>query len=160
MLVVPQGQFSRHLSRTRCAFEEGKVLTFMFLLMLSLSATAEVYTWIDENGERHFSDQPPADQNISAEVTREIELQNIDAGYPAGIVVNPTRKRRKQEKAQQKAAAAEKMNIECARARADLATLSSPVIFRDETGQQVRVSEKDRAKMENSLRMLIKEHCG
>jgi len=136
--------------------------TFFFLVMitLSMSATAEIYTWVDENGKKHFSDQPPADQNISTEVTKEIKLLNIDAGYPAGIVVDPTRKGRKKEKALQKAAAAERMNETCARAKTDLEMLSGRVVFHDEGGNELRVSEADRVKMEKSLRAVIKERCG
>ena len=37
------------------------VLTFALTALGLPSAIAEVYTWTDENGVKHFSDQPPAD---------------------------------------------------------------------------------------------------
>ncbi len=140
---------------------QGFVVAFFFFVMmtLSLSVTAEIYTWVDENGKTHFSDQPPADRNINTEVKKEIELHNIDAGYPAGIVVDPDRKRHNKEIAVQKAAVAKRTNKACSKAKTDLRMLSGRVAFRDERGNEVRVSEKDRVKMEKSLREAIRKRC-
>ncbi len=42
-----------------------KLLNILIILMLTISgvsiANADVYTWVDENGVRHYSDSPPED---------------------------------------------------------------------------------------------------
>lgn len=41
-----------------------------------LACSADVYTWTDKNGAKHFSDSPPPDESIQAE---QIELQEAPA---------------------------------------------------------------------------------
>lgn len=41
-----------------------------FLFLLSSSVNAEIYKWIDDNGNVHFTDKPPANQK-----TEEVELK-------------------------------------------------------------------------------------
>lgn len=36
---------------------------FLFLVVMSKLATAEIYKWVDENGKVHFSDKPPVNDN-------------------------------------------------------------------------------------------------
>ena len=46
-------------------FTTALVLTFMITVWGIAALMAEVYTWTDENGVKHFSDQPPADANVA-----------------------------------------------------------------------------------------------
>ena len=39
-----------------------KPLILLMSLMLSLSVQAQVYKWVDKDGNVHFSDQPPPDE--------------------------------------------------------------------------------------------------
>ena len=44
-------------------FTTALVLALMITVWENAALKAEVYTWTDENGVKHFSDQPPADAN-------------------------------------------------------------------------------------------------
>lgn len=128
------------------------------LSMISLQATAEIYSWVDEDGNTHFSDEPP--RSDASQVREEkVELHNIDQGYPPGIVVDPERKSREREKAQQQAAVSAQKRDDCEEARRELGILSGRVIFRDENGNEVQVTEKERAAMAQKFRKQVEEYC-
>ena len=40
-----------------------KIAVLLFMSALAVSANAELYKWVDENGEVHFSDKKPAGQD-------------------------------------------------------------------------------------------------
>lgn len=49
----------------------SKIFVYTLLLLLfSFSANAEIYKWVDEHGNAHFTDKPPANKK-----TEEIELK-------------------------------------------------------------------------------------
>lgn len=131
----------------------------LVLLTLPLAGNSAVYSWVDENGNKHFSDEPPPDD---ARQSREedIRIINVDEGYPPGIVHDPDRAARQQEQAKQQAATDAERREACQRARREMATLSGRVIFRDEDDNEVYVSEKERAAMARKYRASIEEHCG
>ena len=135
------------------------ILFLLSVVIPSSSMGAQVYTWIDENGKKHFSDQPPTDPNISAEIKEDVKLQNIDSGYPAGIVLDPGRKQREETKVAERKAIAKDVEMRCSTARKELETLSGRVTFQNDEGEEVRVSEKERDKMARSLRSAIRKNC-
>jgi hypothetical protein len=133
----------------------------VFLLAAVSANSAEVYTWVDEHGKKHYSDQPPDDQTQQqTEVeTRAFELENIDEGYPAGIVADPHRKERKAKEESVQKAARTKLSEQCERARADLTMLSGRISFNDGAGNEVRVTEAERKQMQKNLDAVISKHC-
>jgi glutaredoxin len=53
-------------TRSRSAWV-GKVLTLILLSLLALSpfkVQSEIYTWVDEQGRKHFGNRPPPEQNV------------------------------------------------------------------------------------------------
>lgn len=134
------------------------VLLCVLFSLIPLQATAEIYSWIDEDGNTHFSDEPPRG-DASQVREEEVELHNIDQGYPPGIVVDPERESRQREKARQQAAATAQKRNDCQKARRELGILSGRVIFKDESGNEVQVTEKERAAMAKEFRKQIGEYC-
>lgn len=69
----------------------GRTTLPLFLLcsILSTPTLSQVYTWVDENGQKHFGSQPPASQ-------RHAEPVNINQGYVgdgrAAAPASPARK--------------------------------------------------------------------
>jgi len=51
----------------------GRRMLPLSLLLLTALANAQVYTWVDEKGQKHFSSQPP--------VTQPVEPVKINHGY-------------------------------------------------------------------------------
>lgn len=134
-------------------------LVVLVSCLVSLNAVAEIYSWIDEDGNKHFGDEPPAED--ARDVREEkYEPHNIDSGYPPGIVVNPNTEAEEREQSERDARVAARKREDCQKARKKLRTLSRPVIFKDDDGNQVYVSEKERAEMERNFRAKVEKHCG
>lgn len=53
-----------------------QILAMLLLCSLSAQALGQVYTWVDENGQKHFGSQPPAAQP-------KVEAVTIKPGYAA-----------------------------------------------------------------------------
>lgn len=51
-----------------------QMLAMLVLCSLSAQALSQVYTWVDENGQKHFGSQPPAAQS-------KVETVTIKPGY-------------------------------------------------------------------------------
>lgn len=139
----------------------------VILLSLSLAiwltlpvAGAEIYTWVDANGKKHFSDTPPAESaEDGSDVDREeFELHNIDFGYPPGIVVNPARDQGKANR-KRTSARAQQADEACRKARADLRILAGRVVFTNADGVEIKVPEQERQAMEKALRSAIQTEC-
>jgi len=119
-------------------------------------AGAEIYTWVDASGKKHFSDKPPEE---ASDVDREeIELHNIDFGYPPGIVAGPARGEGEASR-MRTSAGAQQADEACRKARADLRILAGSVVFTNEDGVEIKVSEHDRQAMEKELRSAIQKEC-
>ena len=125
------------------------------LICISMSAHSEVYEWIDRNGQRQFSDQPPQDDTESN--SRTYEIHNIDESLPPPIVIDTE----KAEKKKVYAAAKNKyLDKECKNARDYLFIIQGRVGFTDSDGKEVYVSEKERVKLVSDLSAKIEKHCG
>jgi hypothetical protein len=112
----------------------GKFLLMMFLMLVSVAASAAIYKWVDEKGVTHYSETPP-----SKGKTQELELQPVppSAGtQPAGPDAGNLRKReeefqkrreiRRRAEAEEKARRVEEASerqSNCQRARDELARL-------------------------------------
>ena len=58
-------------------------LQFICLLLLSSTATAEIFKWVDKHGQSHFSDQAPANKQVES-----VELGEITTYKSASVVSN------------------------------------------------------------------------
>ena len=134
----------------------------LLLLLLCLPVyAAQVYKWVDANGKVHYSDKPPPKSGV--EVTEAtVELENVDKAYPTvseqpeGFAATDpaatarSERKQKSERQQQRA---------CAQARHDLKLLSGRVVYYDDEGNALNVTEKQRAADEANLRSWIAKHC-
>lgn len=59
-------------------------LSTLFILMLSLSAQAEVYKWIDSAGQTHYSQVPPEDYDIE-KLKADLEAKAIPKQLPQTV---------------------------------------------------------------------------
>lgn len=84
------------------------VFIFLSLFTFSLTSSAEVYTWVDENGNRHYGDDAPSHaskailpaihklKDVSApkenkpSATEQIETTNTFAGYTKLEIISPS----------------------------------------------------------------------
>lgn len=90
------------------------ILASVLILLATSSAAAEVYSWTDENGQKHFGDKIPLEyqeqskrvdlniQHPSEEAVRAAAQMNSNIGHQLGASVNegetkPVKKKEKQE---------------------------------------------------------------
>jgi hypothetical protein len=64
------------------------IIIFIFACLTTSGIEAEIYSWTDENGVRHYSNTPPADRAAQIKTAREI---------PPGPEVSQTRAKIDQE---------------------------------------------------------------
>ena len=148
-----------------------RIVYYLLLVMLPSMANAEVYKWVDKNGNVHFGDKAghtdavemnikgearPNANNYSGEegLTREEKRQRIlDA-------MNEDRVERDKNKEEEKIKKKNKQ-IRCARLKDKLRSVTGAtgVYDLDKDGNRVFLSHKDRAKSESNLRKTIEKNC-
>ena len=145
-------------------------LIAVWILIIGSSNAAEVYSWVDENGKRHFGDRPPENEEQQQTVEKKrVEIQNIDKGYPFTdpnlhesdgnqSYLDKQRECRKRAK-EQRLAREEAKKERCWKARQRLRKLDGPVIYVDEDGNEVYVSNAERHAEHKALKKAIEEQC-
>lgn len=149
------------------------VLMLLFCVILlsgNHAEAAEVYVWIDEQGNQHFGDRPPDDAvQQDVDVTRETyEIENVDTGYP---ITDPnlhldqsesyTDKKRRERMARDEHAKAKRSQMEkaCQDARVRLSKIKGPVNYYDANGDPIKVTERERRQEQIDLTAAVQEHC-
>ncbi|WP_437883719.1 DUF4124 domain-containing protein [Pseudomonas sp. LRF_L74] len=137
-----------------------KILTGSFLLLLSSTAmAAQVYKWVDAQGNTHFGSQPPEGQQAS-QVNINTSQPKAPAPVPKKEVEDPA-----QEVADQKARDANaQQEIErkafCDRSRETLAQLkATPRLRIEDKGELRRLTEDERQQRIKEHTAAIKENC-
>ncbi len=125
---------------------------------------AEVYRWIDEDGNVHFSDKKP--EQIDAEdISERISNTNIDESSEAmrrlDQVLSETvgEKQVRDKELINDRKAQEHLERVCAKAREDLRILRGRVVFIDENGVSQSVSESQREVEAKKLESEIQNRC-
>lgn len=145
------------------------LLTALVLTATDAAARENVYRWVDEQGNVHFSDQPPGE--IKAEVVDiqpgpTISSQPVAETAPVATDAQPSRAqqqrderetRRKENAERQQALAAG-----CAQRHQLVSQLepSTRVMVRDiETGEVIRMDDNERLKTLGEAKAYIAENC-
>jgi hypothetical protein len=105
----------------------------LFMLLLSVAASAQVYIWKDASGKAHYTDQPPPEANVPARRLGPSFSSSADSEAARKASADKRLDAAKQGKeAQEKTAAAEKQKAEdevrardCERARTNLQGIES-----------------------------------
>ena len=147
-----------------------KNIIFLLGLIVSISAHAGVYKWVDENGKIHYGDSPqisqptvemnvddtaPApsfsDDEMSREEKRERLLQSMEED-----------RLEKQEKRDRQKAEKEKNRRKCNRYRDRMRHYerANALYKLDRDGNRIYIPDSDRVRATKSLRAKIKKYCG
>jgi hypothetical protein len=120
-------------------------LTPLLIVLLVLSARAEIYSWTDEQGARHFSDSPP--QHIAdVQVAREIPHDKIadkkhDEAHRQMMQELTAQQRKKKETAENEAL---KIRLEKAERQSRAAQKKAEEAMKAAEAAQAVASEKQR----------------
>lgn len=136
------------------------------LLMLPLAAHAEIYKWTDAQGRVHFGDKPKNGQKA-----QEVEVKDYLPGSDAQtreitergqrlMNAGADAKRQVEAKEAEAVASAEQDRArQCKEAKAYLRAVSGPVIFTDDLGQPIKVTEKERVAEQKRMLKWYDENC-
>lgn len=141
-------------------------ISFIFCLLLSFPSYAEVYKWVDKDGNVHYGDKPV---NNSTEMN--VQLSDDSTDGPSNS--NRSERRQKildalredrEEKEKQRAEEKKKkkkLKRQCQWAKDQLQGYenASGIYDLDKDGKRVMMSDKQRNKFTNKLRSDIKKHC-
>jgi type IV secretory pathway VirB10-like protein len=144
-----------------------QVCLFFFFSSVALSSSADVYKWVDENGQTHYSEKAPADQKaemIKAPPPPATLPEDAQQKIDALITQQSEAKKAQQEQiTKQKQDAEQKQILEdnCNLAKTNLQTyLDNPgrrVLKED--GTVVRPTEEDRQQKIQEAKQDINEFC-
>lgn len=141
----------------------------ILLIAFSFNTThtsAEIYRWVDEQGNVHFGDSKHA--NTQAEdISGQLEHHNIDRSAKSTEMTLQQIDQRKQAQQTEKQQRHNQTNPNkqqreriCHDAKQRLKILEGPVVFLDENKQQINVTEKERQQRAEALSKKIQTYCG
>lgn len=140
---------------------QSRTLFLIGLLSFNADAIAEVYRWVDKNGKVHYTDRKPAPD--AENITKDVNKQNIDSSSREIEKINQMQREEEEEKrkSQQRQAQARAQAVQapCAAAKTRLKQMKGHVIFVDDMGKAVTVTESERQKKVVELEREIHINC-
>jgi hypothetical protein len=136
-------------------------------MSLSFSVHAQIYTWVDENGQTHYSQQPPAsgeaetiDVPLPPPIDQEQAQQEVDElieQQQASETAAEEAQQEQQSEAERQAA----IEQNCATAQSNLQLYQNNPgrRFLDEEGNAYRLSEEERQQKIEETQQQIEEFC-
>lgn len=142
----------------------GLILLLGFSFNTTLTS-AEIYRWVDEQGNIHFSDSKHADTQAE-DISSQLQHHNIDhsaKSTEATLQQIDQRKQAQQTEWQQRQNQnnpnKEERDQVCRDAKQRLRIMEGPVVFFDENKQPIKVTEKERQQRVNALSEQIEKYC-
>jgi hypothetical protein len=141
------------------------LITAMFLGSSATLSADNIYKWQDETGKWHFSDRAPDNPAIA---TKEAALNPINSTATAKTnaelkTVFPEKSQEEIEHGQQKESIErqQKAQLErwCQQQRQRLRAMEGPVVFVDNNGNVIPVSEQQRIARATELSNAIRRRC-
>lgn len=144
-----------------------KAIFSVLLIVLSNSAFAEIYKWVDENGKTQFGDKPPLSSHFDTlDNTPPTPRAQSNTSPDAAAIKERTQKliesfeADRQTKQPQKNKASTPQQKECQRAKEYERKIHRGGLYTlDKDGNRVYLPEADRPKEIARIQQLIKQHC-
>ena len=141
----------------------GRYVALLVFALFSVSVSAGIYRWVDDEGNVHFSDKAP-DTEKSEDLTGQLTPINSDSSAREtekmrdlfkGETPEEAHYRKQQEKAQQA-----RMGKACRDAKARLKKLRGRFYMVDDNGKEIVVSADEQQNMVRDLEQQIRKYCG
>ncbi len=145
-----------------------KLQRFLYSLLLAvfcMPVNAEIYKWVDEHGETHYSQKKPGD---GVEVSTVKPPPRVDTEAALQEKQRKLREEQERNKVKLKKSEAERKAREetalkksnCDKAKARVTSMQRPrVNMVDAQGNRTRISEEQRQKQLAEAQKAVKEHC-
>ena len=146
-----------------------RMALLLSLALLAPLAGAEIYKWTDAQGHVHFGDKP-----VDKEKGHEVQVRDYKPGTDKEVldvyqrtdrIYDAKDKQRQDEAAKAKAAQDDQASREqkakdkCFQARERERNLDGPVVFVDDYGKPVKVTDAERKQELQELRKWIAANC-
>jgi hypothetical protein len=136
------------------------------LCVIALNTHAEIYRWVDKEGKVHFTDKKPAPE--AENITKTVKSHNTDTSSSELQKLTLMREqeekeRREKMRREQEALKPERekqRQVYCQKQKERLRNISGYVVFVDDKGKAVPVTEKERQQKVADLKQVIQETCG
>lgn len=142
---------------------------YFLLLSTTIISQAEVFKWIDEQGNTHYGDKPTADSsatqlNISEQPAKKSTLNAEDREERRRRLADAMQEDRLKKKEEKKLAVEQKAQLDkkCIYAKDQLRQYedSGSIYILDKDGNRIRLPDEHRTAVINDLRAQIKANCG
>jgi hypothetical protein len=146
-----------------------KLFPLKYLLLVSLfsclssNSWSEIYQWTDENGQTHFGDRAP---NTSAkEISKQVNQINITRNLSSPEMMlrheqaKDAERKKQYEQWQEKIDNQPSKDEKCEEFKKLLNIVKGRVVFVDEHGKDLNVTETERRKRARQLEDAIRKHC-
>lgn len=162
-----------HMNISKRLFSIKNTALGMLILSLLLigESSAEIYKWVDAEGNVHYGQQRPNDANAEKLDIQQEPTTTFRSGAKAPVKTEETAQNGEQQPAEEPAAQEEK-KVEtpaekkqrlaaCARAKKSLATMQSigRIRSKDEDGNYSYLSQQQKEAKMKQARDLIKKYC-
>jgi hypothetical protein len=153
--------FAKEIARLRSNF----LYPALFLLvafLLPISATAQIYKWVDQSGKTQYGDRPPSERKESQLLKVNPERQAAPASSTWEDNDREFRKRRieRQMQAEKETAPIAAAQQICMNARHALQMLDGKVVFRlSDKGERVYMEDEERNAVEKKAMQDIATYC-
>jgi len=130
------------------------------LLLLNLSAHAEVYRWTDSDGKVHYGDKKP--KAPAEDITQDVKKTNVDTSSAEHQKLEKVFRKENDADREYKAQQSLPDPIllqRCEKAKEYIRLENRPIQFYDDEGKIRKVSEADRQKHDAETREFIKNNC-
>jgi Skp family chaperone for outer membrane proteins len=141
------------------------ITSLLLSLFMVVSANANSYKWLDENGNVVYSQQPPAEGPYETiKTTKPSPASSRSTPAPSSSFTTEVKQedeeRELDSKVQQEAAKSEQLRAEnCKAAKHNLETYTVYRRIKNDQGEIIRLDDNERAKRIQEAKDAIKEFC-
>jgi len=147
--------------------QRSRLWAMLVLTLASAIASAEVYKWLDDQGNVHYGDRPPDTGSDPQSLTLPpAPTRDADRAERSLLqrrlleAIDAERAERAQAEAEAAAAKRERL-LKCERARRDLARFERANIIytNDDSGARIYMSDDERREATDKARHWLEKHC-
>jgi hypothetical protein len=157
-----------HCHTNQATLMSARIALLATLLIFPLVASAELFKWVDDQGNVHYGDKPPINKNVEtiAPAARADEKEAKRLRERTQKILSQ-QQQRAQAQARKRAVnkktppSASSLKRRCNEAKSELAFYKKPGkhMIVDENGDLVRIKGEERKKRKQELRDIIEELC-
>lgn len=148
----------------------NKFIVGIFLILLSHSSYAEVYKWIDENGQTRFSDKAPTQNKFETvniapspktnNIPTVTDQERLEKQKKMLQVFEEDRQLKQAKQAAHLAEEREKWRATCAKQQSIMSTVRTGTLAKyDQNGNKIVLPESDRANIEKQVQQTLSTQC-